>query len=246
MQELQPPRRAWPWLLLPIALACAAVAHLRSPYGSSSELDELARSVLNPRSLARVVDASLDHGPPPEIPAINWLYRSIAGLGLAPDESQDPTVALARGRGLCHNAAALAIQVARTKGWSAVMIDLGEHVVAEVDTGLGPWIVDGDFGIAQPGGLADLVSRPELRQAWLDGLSQRGASDASVDAVALALARRGAHRRIDGWNLSPRLAAIERSSYWASLLLPSLLLGAWLRVTRRRRRVRPEGGPEPG
>jgi len=162
-------------------------------------------------------------------------------MGITPNESQDPAVALMAGRGRCHNSAAVTISVAQSKGWDAVMVDLGEHVVAEVDAGEGPWVVDGDFGLAQHVSVSALVARPDLRQAWLDEMRARDAPLKSIEIVARALAEPQQHRRIEGWSLSPRLAVAERLGYWLSLVVPALLLLSscagirrWLRRTSGR------------
>ena len=186
------------------------------------------------RELCALVSGALEHGASPSIPASNWVFRLAHAIGAVPGESQEPSVALEAGRGLCHSAAALAVHVARAKGWRADVIDLGEHVVAEVDSGKGPWVVDADFGVAMSGTIAGLTEDSELRARWLAETSRRGASARAVQAVEAALLG-GPHRRLAGTALSPRLLSLERACSFLSRWLPVAVLLFVLAAGLRRR-----------
>lgn len=191
-------------------------------------------------SLNSLVFKSLTHGPAPSISfSQNWLAWS---LGLAFEDlrqTQSPERVMRGGSGLCHDAVAVLIEIARRWPLEAQMVDLEGHVLALFQNGGESWVADPDYGFVLHGPLERLSGEQGLRDAR-DAIRNAGHGPHFEEAYLSALSNTAKHRIIPGARLSPRLALAERFLDVLAWLIPSMTLLAFgSRLLRRRHTPNP-------
>jgi hypothetical protein len=199
--------------------------------GLRTNLDALPRSTRAFRegveSLNSLVFESLTHGPATSITfSQNWLAWS---LGLAFDDlrqTQRPERVMRGGRGLCHDAVAVLIELARTWRVESQMVDLKGHVLALFKNGSESWVADPDYGFVLRGPLERLSREEGLREAR-DAIRNAGHGPRFEEAYLSALSNTAGHRIVPGARLSPRLALAERLLDVLAWLIPVLILLAF-------------------
>jgi hypothetical protein len=196
---------------------------------AEGDLAALRRSRVDPRTkveiLAGLLPRYFEHEPAGPWPSENWVLWLVSRGSKRLRDVQSPSVLWRRGGGLCHQAATVFVSQCRRLGIPAVLVGLGNHVVAEAQLPTERCMVDPEIGRVWDHPMEDFgsaVSDESLVQVY----EAAGAPAEEAMAKASDWCDQSDNFR-HPWPLAPRLYGVERLCAALSWLIPiGLLLSA--------------------
>lgn len=176
------------------------------------------------RNVSNTIFESIAHNDKRRISIFENYLLWLAGKFYYPlGKTQDPYRIVSGGEGICSEVSMLFNSIARLNGYEARFVGLNGHVVSEIKTDHGWYVVDPDYGVVYPVGLEVLESEAGIPM-MTTMLSERGFSKATIQSYIQFFHSSEDNVIASGAALSPRLYLIERLSDWLKWIVPVLLI----------------------